>query len=71
MIDRISRLMPIAALLLVAACGEGSGEGVGGVSASEARALNEAAEMLDARMPDVDTAAAANGSNAAAPAAGQ
>ena len=38
------------ALTLLAACGDSSsGDGVGGVTASEAEALNEAAEMLDSR----------------------
>lgn len=36
-------------LLSLAACGSGSPDGVGGVSASEASALNEAAATLDAR----------------------
>ncbi|MDI1296015.1 MAG: hypothetical protein PSY12_09060 [bacterium] len=39
-------LMP--ALLLMPGCGSQSGDGVGGVSASEASALNDAAAMLDA-----------------------
>ncbi|RJG53833.1 hypothetical protein D0Z70_15155 [Sphingobium terrigena] len=38
-----------AALLPLTACGSGSPDGVGGVSASEASALNDAAAMLDAR----------------------
>lgn len=47
---RAGLLVIIALPLALAACGEGaSGDGVGGVSASEARALNEAAEMLDNR----------------------
>lgn len=33
----------------LSACGSESGDGVGGVSASEAAALNDAAAMLDAR----------------------
>lgn len=36
-------------LLPLAACGSESGDGVGGVSASEASALNDAAAALDAR----------------------
>lgn len=39
----------IAALMSLAACGQTSQDGVGGVSASEASALNDAAAMLDAR----------------------
>jgi hypothetical protein len=34
--------------LLLSACGSPSSESVGGVSRSEAEALNDAAEMLDA-----------------------
>jgi hypothetical protein len=37
------------ALFGLAGCGSGSDDGVGGVSAGEARALNEAAATLDAR----------------------
>lgn len=36
-------------LLPLAACGSGERDGVGGVSASEAQALNEAAARLDAQ----------------------
>tara|TARA_R110000787_G_scaffold195091_2_gene306482 strand:+ start:794 stop:1036 length:243 start_codon:yes stop_codon:yes gene_type:complete len=36
-------------LMLLGGCGSASEEGVGGVSASEAEALNDAAAMLDAR----------------------
>lgn len=36
-------------MLGLAGCGSASGDGVGGVSASEASALNEAAAALDAR----------------------
>jgi hypothetical protein len=39
-------MLPLAAL---AACGSASEDGVGGVSASEASALNEAAATLDAQ----------------------
>lgn len=45
----VIRLVAIGALLCLAACGSGAGDGVGGVSASEASALNEAAATLDAR----------------------
>lgn len=37
------------ALFPLAACGSGERDGVGGVSASEAQALNEAATRLDAQ----------------------
>lgn len=39
----------LVTLLALAACGSPDGDGVGGVSASEASALNDAAAMLDAR----------------------
>lgn len=39
----------LALLMALTACGSQSGDGVGGVSASEASALNDAAAMLDAR----------------------
>lgn len=43
-------------LISLSACGDGGSEdGVGGISASEADALNEAAEMLDSR-PNAITA---------------
>ena len=46
------RSMALAALLVLAGCDAGSTDGVGGVSASEASALNDAASMLDARKDD-------------------
>lgn len=45
-------IRPSLALLVflpIAACGSGERDGVGGVSASEAQALNEAAARLDAQ----------------------
>lgn len=39
----------LSALLATSACGSGNDDGVGGVTATEARALNDAAEMLDGR----------------------
>jgi len=42
---------------LLAACGSSDqSEGVGGISASEAQALNEAAEILDQRYEDSQAA---------------
>ncbi|WP_206377736.1 hypothetical protein [Sphingobium psychrophilum] len=41
--------LSMAAACALAACGSGSQDGVGGVSAGEAKALNEAAAQLDAR----------------------
>ncbi|PHQ61207.1 MAG: hypothetical protein COC10_12440 [Sphingobium sp.] len=45
----IRRLSLFAMLLSLAGCGPAGDDGVGGVSTSEARALNEAAAQLDAR----------------------
>ncbi|BBF69117.1 MULTISPECIES: hypothetical protein [Sphingomonas] len=42
-------LFSLALAFALAACGSGSEDGVGGVSAGEAKALNEAAARLDAR----------------------
>lgn len=42
-------LPPLCILLGLAGCGSGSDDGVGGVSAGEARALNEVAATLDAQ----------------------
>lgn len=48
--------MTAASMLLVAACnGDGSRDEIGGVSASEAQALNDAAEMLDNRATSTKT----------------
>jgi hypothetical protein len=41
-------------LALLTGCGSSESDGVGGVSASDARALNEAAAMLDARVGVTD-----------------
>ena len=54
MIRRIVTRMPVIMTavvpLLLAGCnGDGSRDDIGGVSASEAQALNDAAEMLDNR----------------------
>ena len=44
------RALPLGAMLWLAGCGDNpTGAEVGGVSASEAQALNDAAEMLDNR----------------------
>lgn len=45
----IRAILIATALLPLGACGSGSPDGVGGVSASEASALNDAAAMLDAQ----------------------
>lgn len=52
------RQAAIMMMLGLASCGSGTDDGVGGVSASEARALNEAAATLDAQ------AGASSGSDA-------
>ena len=43
--------LPVVALLVLASCGgsDAQQDGVGGVSAGEAQALNEAAAVIDAR----------------------
>lgn len=42
--------LPVMALLVLASCGsDAQQDGVGGVSAGEAQALNEAAAVIDAR----------------------
>ena len=48
-------VLSLAAALLLAACGGESadGDGVGGVTADEAAALDNAAEMLDASPDDL------------------
>lgn len=52
-----------AALLAVASCGSyDDSDGVGGVTASEAQALNEAAAMLDARSENAQSALTHNSS---------
>lgn len=43
------RRLALSLLLPLCACGSDPADGVGGVSASEASALNDAAAMLDAR----------------------
>lgn len=44
----MTRASAFLALALLAGCGQGSDQGVGGVTADEAAQLNNAAEMLDA-----------------------
>jgi len=46
------RFVSLAAVLVLAACGKGENDpGPGGVTVGEARALDQAAEMLDDRRP--------------------
>ncbi|SFF85715.1 hypothetical protein SAMN05518801_102237 [Novosphingobium sp. CF614] len=48
-------LCPLLGLLALGACGKSdSGSGPGGVTAGEARALDEAAAMLDERRPPAE-----------------
>jgi hypothetical protein len=65
-------LAPVA-LLALAACGKSDNDpGPGGVSVGEARALDEAAEMIEQRRPPADAvqapSAAATGAQVAGPA---
>lgn len=58
----------LAALLVTAGCGSRPDDSVGDVTASEARALNDAAEMLDGHpRPELDI----NNKEAPPPAEGQ
>lgn len=60
----VSALLALAPL---ASCGQSDGDpGPGGVTVGEARALDEAAEMLDARYPPEGTPPEATGEEAAA-----
>lgn len=63
------RSAAIAALMSLAACGSAPDDGVGGVSASEASALNDAAAMLDARSGEARSTDAGSLNPAAAAAA--
>ncbi|MEC3910218.1 hypothetical protein U5A82_06910 [Sphingobium sp. CR2-8] len=45
----IRTTIALASIMMLAACGSGSQDGVGGVSAGEAQALNDAAARLDAQ----------------------
>lgn len=45
----MTRIAPIFVLCLLAACGGGDSRTAGGVTPDEARALDEAAEMIEAR----------------------
>ena len=71
-----ARLAGAAAALALAGCGAGDNDpGPGGVTVGEARALDEAAEMLEQqRLPDAEIPAPASSPDAAAgatsPAAG-
>jgi hypothetical protein len=62
---RARLLVGAAAALLLGACGGGDNDpGPGGVTVGEARALDEAAEMLDARRPTDEAPAATPGATA-------
>jgi len=49
MIVPMKRIALLAPILLVSACGGGGSNGPGGVTAEESRALDEAAQMIEAR----------------------
>jgi len=59
----MKRIVALASIFMMAACGPADNDpGPGGVTVGEARALDEAAEMLDARqilpeqeMPEAET----------------
>lgn len=60
----LSALVP--ATLLLAGCGSDNDPGPGGVTVGEARALDDAAEMLDARRPPESAAPSASPTSDAA-----
>jgi hypothetical protein len=52
MLDAMRILLPLSALLILAACGGSDSREAGGVSPAEAEALDRAAEMLEGeRLP--------------------
>ena len=54
----MKRILALASISMMASCGQADNDpGPGGVTVSEARALDEAAEMLDARQlpPEPET----------------
>ncbi len=51
----MNRLFLLPAVLVLAACGQSESD-VGGISAGDAKALNEAAAKLDAQMPKTEAA---------------
>lgn len=51
----VPRIAAMLLLSLASACGSGGNDGVGGVSASEAEALNAAAARLDAQQGSAET----------------
>lgn len=68
MMRAMKHLAPLVPLALLAACGR-SDATAGGVTASEARALDEAAEMIEERrLPDAALTPAPRASMPAAPA---
>jgi hypothetical protein len=63
----VKRLAVAAVLLALAACQKADNEpGPGGVTMGEARALDEAAEMIEARQPPADLLAPSRGQPTAA-----
>ena len=65
----MKRLSVTIALLALAACGKSDNDpGPGGVSIGEARALDEAAEMIEQRRLPADALAEPSGAASSAPA---
>ena len=64
---KMKRSAPLLVVLALAGCGKADNEpGPGGVTVGEARALDEAAEMIEAQRPPEASGAAAPEANAAA-----
>ncbi len=65
----MKRIVALASIFMMAACGQADNDpGPGGVTVGEARALDEAAEMLDARqlppepeMPETESSPSSEG----------
>ncbi len=70
MMDSMRSSLALTAILLLAACGQADNEpGPGGVTVGEARALDEAAEMIEQRRMPAEALGVAPDAPAASPAA--
>lgn len=68
--DRLAHVLAVALLVLVSACGPADTDpGPGGVTVGEAKALDEAAEMLEQRRLPADALPAPASSSSSGPSA--